>query len=216
MLTMILTLNGWAEGWLRVMGAVLWQSTVLVALAILVACWLRRSSPAARYWLWQIVAIKLLLMPFWTSAVPLPSWAQSRPPRQSAAFQPATGLTQSGRAPARHLARARARQAAGSGLGMAHSDRADGLLLPPAGLLGGLSVPPGAGTGLRPTGHGPQRASSRRLRPDPGSGDQPRIRAGGRAGRSHFRRPDGQPTTAETRITTRRFLTNPTIPSHDP
>lgn len=92
MLTMILTLNGWAEGWLRVMGAVLWQSAVLVALAILVACWLRRSSPAARYWLWQIVAIKLLLMPFWTSAVPFPSWAQSRPPRQSAVPKPAEGL----------------------------------------------------------------------------------------------------------------------------
>ena len=80
MRTMILTLNGWAEGWLRVMGAVLWQSVVLVALAILVAWWLRRSSPAVRYWLWQIVAIKLLLMPFWTSAVPVPSWENSKSP----------------------------------------------------------------------------------------------------------------------------------------
>ena len=79
MLTTILTLNEWAERWLDAMAAILWQSVVLVALAALIAWFLRRSSPVVRYWLWQIVAIKLLLMPFWSFAVPLPSWAASKP-----------------------------------------------------------------------------------------------------------------------------------------
>ncbi len=94
MLTMLQTVNGWAEGWLRVMGAFLWQSALLVALAALVAWWLRRSSPVVRYWLWQIVAIKLLLMPFWTAAVPMPSWAWRTPPGQPVAFQPPSELAE--------------------------------------------------------------------------------------------------------------------------
>jgi beta-lactamase regulating signal transducer with metallopeptidase domain len=91
MLTMILTLNGWAERWLAAMGAFIWQSTLLVALAILVAWLLRHSSPAVRYWLWQIVAIKLLLMPFWTLYVPLPAWAESKPLERSATARGAAG-----------------------------------------------------------------------------------------------------------------------------
>ncbi len=89
MLTMIPTLNGCAQRWLEAMGAVLWQSAVLVALAALIAWCLRRSSPVVRYWLWQIVAIKLLLMPFWTFWVPLPSWAKSTPVSPPAVSQPA-------------------------------------------------------------------------------------------------------------------------------
>jgi beta-lactamase regulating signal transducer with metallopeptidase domain len=88
MLTMFQTLNGWGEGWLRAMGAFLWQSVLLVALAAAVAWWLRRSSPVVRYWLWQIVAVKLLLMPFWTFAIPHPSWARSAPPSPPATFEP--------------------------------------------------------------------------------------------------------------------------------
>lgn len=88
MLTMLQTVDGWAEGWLKVMGAFLWQSTLLVALAALVAWCLRRSSPVVRYWLWQIVAVKLLLMPFWSLAVPLPSWARTTPPSQLATLEP--------------------------------------------------------------------------------------------------------------------------------
>ena len=53
-----------------------------MALAALVAWCLRRSSPVVRYWLWQIVAIKLLLMPFWSLAVPVPSWHRRTPPSQ--------------------------------------------------------------------------------------------------------------------------------------
>lgn len=88
MLTMLQTLDGWAEGWLKVTGAFLWQSTLLVALAALVAWCLRRSSPVVRYWLWQIVAIKLLLMPFWSLAVPLPSWTWRTPPSRPVTLEP--------------------------------------------------------------------------------------------------------------------------------
>jgi beta-lactamase regulating signal transducer with metallopeptidase domain len=88
MLTMLQTMNGWGEGWLKVMIAFLWQSALLVALAALIAWCLRRSSPVVRYWLWQIVIIKLLLMPFWSLAVPMPTWAGITPPSQPATSQP--------------------------------------------------------------------------------------------------------------------------------
>ncbi|NLE36861.1 MAG: M56 family metallopeptidase [Pirellulaceae bacterium] len=77
MLTIILILNEWGQRWSDAMAAVLWQSVLLVALATLVAWFLRRSSPVVRCWLWRIVAIKLLLMPFWSFTIPLPSWAAS-------------------------------------------------------------------------------------------------------------------------------------------
>jgi Zn-dependent protease with chaperone function len=88
MLTLTANLNDWADSWLRVMGAVLWQSLLLAVVAALVAWCLRRSSPVVRYWLWQIVAIKLLLMPVWTLAVQLPSWPLRSPPGPSVEFQP--------------------------------------------------------------------------------------------------------------------------------
>jgi beta-lactamase regulating signal transducer with metallopeptidase domain len=53
--------------------AVVWQSTMIAAVvAVGVALFLRRSSPSVRYWVWQILAIKILLMPFWTYAIALP------------------------------------------------------------------------------------------------------------------------------------------------
>jgi bla regulator protein blaR1 len=88
MLTVINVMNDWAEAWLRVVWAVTWQFVLLAAAATLIAWLLRRSSPVVRYWLWQIVAIKLLLMPFWTFAIPLPSWVASRPVERAIAFQP--------------------------------------------------------------------------------------------------------------------------------
>ncbi len=69
----ILHLNEWSAIWAEVMWAVLWQSTLLIVVVALIARLLRRVSPVVRYWLWQIVAIKLLLMPFWTLAIPMPS-----------------------------------------------------------------------------------------------------------------------------------------------
>jgi beta-lactamase regulating signal transducer with metallopeptidase domain len=64
--------NACASVWGDRMWAVLWQSTLFAILVALVsALFLRRSSPAVRYWVWQLVAIKLLVMPFWTYAIPL-------------------------------------------------------------------------------------------------------------------------------------------------
>jgi beta-lactamase regulating signal transducer with metallopeptidase domain len=62
--------------------AMLWQSALLAAFVALLAAALRRTAPAVRYWLWQIVAIKLLLMPFWTSTLtigwPIPPAPESK------------------------------------------------------------------------------------------------------------------------------------------
>jgi beta-lactamase regulating signal transducer with metallopeptidase domain len=68
------SLNAMAADAVRLAVAVLWQSAVLVAL---VCVGLQRAAPAVRYWLWQVVALKLLLMPFWTVALPLPPWPGS-------------------------------------------------------------------------------------------------------------------------------------------
>lgn len=67
-------LNDWAVIWSGAMLSLLWQSTLL-ALVVGGAAWLlRRGSPGVRYWLWQIVALKLLILPFWTLSLPAPRW----------------------------------------------------------------------------------------------------------------------------------------------
>src|SRR5262245_21386742 len=65
-------LNDWSNAWSAVMIAMLWQSTLLAALVGLVSWALRKSSPAVRYWLWQILAIKMLIVPLWTVSRPIP------------------------------------------------------------------------------------------------------------------------------------------------
>jgi beta-lactamase regulating signal transducer with metallopeptidase domain len=68
-------LNATAAGWTERIWAVVWQSTILVIVVGLFAViLLRRSPPALRYWVWQILAIKILLMPFWSYAIPLPQF----------------------------------------------------------------------------------------------------------------------------------------------
>ncbi|MBI3839093.1 MAG: M56 family metallopeptidase [Planctomycetia bacterium] len=71
MLPDAISLNAGAAGWSTLMIAVLWQSTILAAAVALAAALLRRASPAVRYWLWQIVAAKLLLMPLWAVSLPI-------------------------------------------------------------------------------------------------------------------------------------------------
>lgn len=63
-------INAWSATWSSWIVSTVWQSTVLALVVYVAAALLRRSSPAVRYWLWQIVAIKLLLVPLWTFAVP--------------------------------------------------------------------------------------------------------------------------------------------------
>lgn len=91
MSTLIPMLDDGSQRWLATMVAVLLQSALLAAAAFLIVRALRRSSPAVRYWLWQIVAVKLLLMPFWTFALPLPSWATGWPTSRPAAISPVGG-----------------------------------------------------------------------------------------------------------------------------
>lgn len=63
-----------ASVWCERLWAALWQSTLLtVVVALLAALALRRSSPALRYWVWTILAVKLLVMPFWTYAAQFPN-----------------------------------------------------------------------------------------------------------------------------------------------
>src|SRR5262245_3408661 len=69
MLTAVEALNRLAGAMGPIVLATLWQSALLATVVALVAAVLRRASPVLRYWLWQILAIKLLLMPFWTSAL---------------------------------------------------------------------------------------------------------------------------------------------------
>jgi Tol biopolymer transport system component/beta-lactamase regulating signal transducer with metallopeptidase domain len=63
--------NDWSTSVTALAAAILWQSALLAGL-VAVVCWLlRRSAPALRYWCWQIVALKLLLMPWWSVTMPL-------------------------------------------------------------------------------------------------------------------------------------------------
>lgn len=65
-------LDSVAGQWLDLLVAVTWQWSVIVVVASAAAWLLRRSSPAIRYWLWQIVALKLLLMPLWSWGIAWP------------------------------------------------------------------------------------------------------------------------------------------------
>jgi beta-lactamase regulating signal transducer with metallopeptidase domain len=70
------SVNALAARWAEIIWAVSWQFCVL-GLIVLVVHWsLRRAAPNWRYWLWQILAIKLLLMPFWTATTPW-KWSKS-------------------------------------------------------------------------------------------------------------------------------------------
>jgi beta-lactamase regulating signal transducer with metallopeptidase domain len=73
MTSLIKTLNGLAGAWAGMAWAVTWQSTLLVGVFALVAWGMRRSSPSVRYWIWQIAAIKLLVMPLWGVSILLPA-----------------------------------------------------------------------------------------------------------------------------------------------
>jgi beta-lactamase regulating signal transducer with metallopeptidase domain len=81
--------------------AVVWQSTI-VALVVAAAVYaLRGASPAVRYWLWQIVAIKLLVVPLWSwslavgwlpAAMPAPQVVEASPPAPSPNASPRAEL----------------------------------------------------------------------------------------------------------------------------
>ena len=68
-----------ADAWVRLAWAVAWQSTLVVSAFAIAAMLMRRSSPGLRYGLWQVAAIKLLVMPLWGVAVALPSMPAREP-----------------------------------------------------------------------------------------------------------------------------------------
>lgn len=79
-------LNRWGPEWTALATAMVWQSTLLAVVVACAALALRRSSPAARYWLWQIVAVKLLVVPFWTWSLAVPwSFGETETPASVAA-----------------------------------------------------------------------------------------------------------------------------------
>lgn len=98
--------NDWSASLTSLAVAILWQSTLWAALAAGV-CWLlKRSTPVLRYWCWQIVALKLLVMPWWIVAVPLPTFlaenAAKTSPRTAATTEnreKAPGVAMDGLAP---------------------------------------------------------------------------------------------------------------------
>ena len=85
-------LNRYSADWTGLIVAAVWQSTLLALAIGAIAYAVRSSSPAVRFWLWQIVAIKLLLMPFWIWWVPLP-WLSA--PVQNIVALPAVDLDSS-------------------------------------------------------------------------------------------------------------------------
>ena len=75
-------LNHVSTAWATLMLAAVWQSTVLALLVAAVTWRWKHSTPGIRYWLWQIVAFKLLVLPVWTVAIPMPGFfARSLPDR---------------------------------------------------------------------------------------------------------------------------------------
>ena len=73
MTAIIESLNAVAAVWTDRMWIIVWQSAILAAaVALIASLFLRRVPPSIRYWVWQILALKLLLMPFWTFAIPMP------------------------------------------------------------------------------------------------------------------------------------------------
>lgn len=73
----IASINELAERWAEIIWAVSWQFCVLAAVVLVIHWSLYRAAPNWRYWLWQILAVKLLLMPFWTAAMPWRSSADA-------------------------------------------------------------------------------------------------------------------------------------------
>ena len=96
-------LNRLGAGWTTLVVAAVWQSTLVALLVATLAFGLRRSSPAVRYWLWQIVAIKLLVLPLWSWSLALP-WLPAQAvdtPEVTVASNPLSVIATTGDATAR-------------------------------------------------------------------------------------------------------------------
>jgi beta-lactamase regulating signal transducer with metallopeptidase domain len=80
--------NAYSMEWVDTILAVLWQSTgFAIAAAVVLGAW-RGLSPRLRCWAWRLVAVKLLVMPFWMITIPVPPHVTS-PLTQTLAIAPA-------------------------------------------------------------------------------------------------------------------------------
>lgn len=75
MMDLVQQLNATSAAVTAIVWTIAWQSMLLGIVVSQVARWLKRASPATRYWLWQILLLKILIMPLWIVAVPWPKWA---------------------------------------------------------------------------------------------------------------------------------------------
>ncbi|MBN1972920.1 MAG: redoxin domain-containing protein, partial [Sedimentisphaerales bacterium] len=64
-------LNDIASLWAGQMWTIIWQSTVLAGLVVIVTLLFRRLSAAVKFWLWMLVPLRLLVMPLITISLPL-------------------------------------------------------------------------------------------------------------------------------------------------
>jgi bla regulator protein blaR1 len=74
MMPLIQIINPFAEQWTAAMTAVLWQSMLLAAVVAAVCLAIGQQSPRVRYWIWVVLAAKLLLLPLWSVELALPTW----------------------------------------------------------------------------------------------------------------------------------------------
>ena len=63
------SLNAFSGDGLERLWTVLWQWTLIAVVAGIGILYLRRAQPAVRFWLWNLLLLKLLVMPFWMIAV---------------------------------------------------------------------------------------------------------------------------------------------------
>jgi beta-lactamase regulating signal transducer with metallopeptidase domain len=78
--------NQVADRWVDGIWSVIWQTAILAGVVFLLTLCFRRMSPAARFWLWMLVPLRLLVMPLMTVTLPLLPAAQ-------ATLKPADALT---------------------------------------------------------------------------------------------------------------------------
>jgi len=104
MATIAESLNHLSATWAGLILAAIWQSTFLAILIALVASRLKTASPGVRYWLWQIVAFKLLIVPFWTVLIPWPALFPQIVSDQLSPLPPALAASTSSNRPDRRAA----------------------------------------------------------------------------------------------------------------
>ena len=85
MTSLVEFLNNHSQTWFAIMRDVVIQSFFVFAFATIVSWMLRNWSASVRFWLWQVAAMKLLLVPL-SLVVVLPLWTADSPPEQHFEF----------------------------------------------------------------------------------------------------------------------------------